>query len=174
MLILTDFVERIKTQLIAAGVAGGNVEPNLGRPTKAEDLPVCIVAIPKDEGKAAGDSRVPMPEFSHTTTIGVLVQDIANSGDELRTKLHAHGDALHAALLGDLSWGGDVLEGVAAIRTMINAPTEGESYIGSVEVQIDALSYSNWPQPLPADATDLTGIDITHPLGNQQIDLPQD
>lgn len=179
--------ENIRVALTAAGVAGGNVEKDRDRPTKASDLPICLIAVVKDTAQADGDPRHGSPSFAHTTELVVGVQDRAATGPELRQNLYAVAELVCESLLTDLNaWGGvdgdgvEYLEGIARVDTSYNLPPEGQDVMGAVEIKFHLLHRTLWAQRLPADAGDLAtvSIGVEEPEGTPQpgitIAVPQE
>lgn len=138
-----------KARLIAAGVAGGNVERGRVPPADAELVPLALVYCRADQGRAAGDPRVTQTELFHTTTLVVSIYAAANSGEQLEKDLGNLGQAVAAALFEDASYMGN-FEGCDGVRSDTNVPDEGEGLIGQLVMEFDLLHQTFW-QPTFTD-----------------------
>lgn len=162
MIVLETLCIAIRQQLIAASIAGGNVDKDRNEPTGSLDLPSIQVAIGPDIAIAEGDPRTGIPRFEHKSTLTVVAYDHADSGPQLRAKLAAHAEAIMTCLLGDLAWQQDAVEGIAGLRQVYEAPPDGNEIAGRVQVQFDVLLRTHWPPVLPADvlATVSAGVAV--------------
>lgn len=147
-----DLVAAIAARLTAAGAA--NVHEERMTPCRDSELPAYNVFLSSDSGKAEGDPRTGLPRFEHGARITVEVEDkVAGlDGKALKHKLRLHAQAIQAALLTDLSWGGDIVEGIASLGRVYDMPPEGASLIGRVQIQMEVL----WRSSFAPDISGLT------------------
>lgn len=165
MIVFDTIAVAIRTRLVAVNVCGGNVDRERNEPSTMDDLPLVNVMTGGDTARPEGDPRTGIPRFEHTTTMTVVAYDRADSGPALRTKLATHAQAIVTALLGDLAWTGDAVEGIGGMRQVYEAPPDGNEIAGRVQVQIDLLLRSSWPPALPADDLATVGVGIDVPDG---------
>lgn len=169
----TTWTNNIRDALIAADIAGGNVERDRDAPTRRLDFPICLIAVVDDKATADGDARTGFPRFQHTTELVIAYQDEADNGPALRQTLYAACEAILAKLLPDLSWGGvdgngiELLEGISRIDTGYNLPPEGEAVMGAVEIKLHLLHRTAWPAIV---TDDLHEIGISTAIGGEDTD----
>jgi hypothetical protein len=157
----------IRDKLIAAGLAGGNVERDRSMPTRRDGLPMCLIAVVDDKAVADTDPRAGIPRFRHECELVIEHRDEADSGPALRQKLYAAGQLILGAVLSDLSWSGtidgvDPLEGVSRVDVAYDLPPDGESEMGRVVVTLRLLHATAWaPATAGLDnfATTSIGVD---------------
>lgn len=143
------FVEGIRAQIAALpAYAGKSVKKHRLMPTQEQlgnaVFPLVNVTWSSDDAPARGGPRTGAPKFEHSTTLFVEVVDRDNDGPALRAKLSAHGDALMACLLNDLTWGGQILEGIGHVNHQVDLPPDGNSLVGRLQIRFDVLSSSTW------------------------------
>jgi len=174
------WVDGIRNALLAADVAGGNVEKERERPTRDEILPICLIAFEKDVARADGDARHGAPSFTHEASVVVAYFDRAASGPALRAKLYSASDLVLETLLGNLAaWEGvdaggvAYLEGVAGVEVSYNLPPEGQSVAGSVEIKLRLLHRTIFNQPSPDTLPDFHGasVGVAAPDGSPQLGI---
>lgn len=160
MNVLEGFVEGIRAQLAAAGVAGGDVEKHRFPPTEDDQLPIATVTWGADQAESRGGARTGIPTFVHTVTLVIELADEANDGPALRAKMSTHGQLICDTLLKNLSWGGAALEGVQAVRQIVDKPVESRFNLARLQVHIDALYASDWAPAGPADDFETISIGV--------------
>lgn len=158
MLILETLATAAKARLLAAALAGGNVDLHRDPPSTDDRLPLANVTYETDRAAADGDPRTGTADFVHTMTLVVDIVDTGATGAALMAKLAAHGEKVMLALIADLSWGGDVLEGVHSVRQLTEKSPEGARIVYRRQIQIDLLYRSQW-EP---DASGLSDFDTAH------------
>mgnify|MGYP001339382456 CR=1 FL=1 len=171
MLICEAIASAAQARLVAANLCGGDVELHRDPPTVDTRLPVANVTYDVDRASRAGDPRHGTPEFEHTMTLIIDILDTGATGAALMAKLAAYGEGICQALLPDISWGGDLIEGISGVRQVTERATEGARIVYRRQVQIDVLHRSVWPAStagLPDLAAIVTGVDLT---GDGEPDL---
>ncbi len=171
MLIYDTWITNVRALLVAANIAGTRITRHRETPTRDDQLPACDLFIADDDGRPSGGSgRIGLPQFDHVTKLGIEIRDGDNSGQALRTKLHAEAQKVFEALLP--TWPDWLVdgEGIGGIRTAFDIPPDAGEVTGRVMIQIDLLSQSIWALPstgLPAFAT--TSVDTGIPAGETTI-----
>jgi hypothetical protein len=154
----------IRDKLIAAGLAGGNVERDRSMPTRGPTLPICLIAVVDDKAVADRDPRAGIPRFKNECELVIEHRDDADTGPALRQKLYAASQLILGTVLADLSWSGtvdgiDPLEGVARVDVAYDIPPDGEAEMGRVVVTLRLLHATSW-SPVATDDFALASIGV--------------
>jgi hypothetical protein len=158
MQIHADLVDATATRLIAAGVCGGNVVKDQDQPTSDAELPVAIVHVMFDKGKAAGNARHGYPYFEHEINLVVDVYAKAASGTAVKAALYAAGEAVLQALLTDPAWLA-LGDGIQSLEQSYLAPAEGAYTTSGLRIEFGMLHRTTW-LPSTAAVPDLTTVSI--------------
>lgn len=157
MLKHATWITNARTRMIAANVAGGDIDKDRETPGEDSDFPYAIIAIGNDTAKPDGDPRTGVVDFVHETVLAVQVVDAANTGTELKAKLAAESEKVMAALCpGILDWAVNA-EGIDSVHIIYEMPPEGADIVGRVMIAFTLLSRSHWPLP-DADAAALPNL----------------
>lgn len=175
MLIFEILTSAVAEQIAALGICDGKVDVEREDPLPDDKLPGANVFISNDDANPAGAPRTGAPSYEHTTKIVVEIEDKANTGRALKSKLGRQVETVLQSLLTDRRWGDprpgvtpdgfEGIEGIGDIKQIYQLEPRGAFRIGRVQLIIDVLHRSTWDPSLDAGARDLTRIDVRGPGG---------